>query len=72
MGLFQVLAGVRRRRKLVYSKPLPIRSMSLIGDNNVVVLNLARPFRGKVQVQVNGLVVAASGAMTVANSSAFF
>jgi hypothetical protein len=66
-GLYGVFAGVKKHHKTVYTKPLKIRSVSP-GGANTVTINLAKPYKGAVQVTVESGIVGANGA---SSTSAF-
>ncbi len=51
---------VKRHKQTVFTKPVAIRSISVNGST--ATLNLAKPFKGTVQVTVQGTVTAANGA----------
>jgi hypothetical protein len=59
---YRVLGGVRRHHKVIYRKVLRIRNPVYAPGTDTVVLKLAKPYRGSVQVTVESGVVAADGA----------
>jgi hypothetical protein len=60
-GTYTLLGGVKKKRKLLFSKGLAMRRVDFDGDARVTI-SLAKPFKGPVQVTVHGGVVARSGA----------
>jgi hypothetical protein len=69
LGLYHVFGGVKKRGKLVFSKALAIKSASSSGGGSTVTINLAKPFSGKVEVQVQGTITAANGASSSINAT---
>jgi hypothetical protein len=59
-SLYSVLGAVTKRKKTVYSKAVGIQSISLNG-NSKVTINLAKPFKGAVQVTVQAGIAATNG-----------
>jgi hypothetical protein len=71
--LYRVFAGVtkvvKKHRETLFTKALSIRNVSPNSSNNAVTLSLAKPFKGTVQVTVQGTVTAANGASDNVNTS---
>jgi hypothetical protein len=67
-GLYQVFAAatkiVKKHKKPLFIKALAIRSVSPDSTGSTVTIKLARPFKGKVEVMVEGNVTAGNGAST--------
>jgi len=59
--LYHVFSGVKKRGKTVYTKGVKIGSIHFDGSHSVT-LTLAKPFKGTVEVMVQGSVAAANGA----------
>ena len=51
-ALYQVLGGATKHHKAVFSKPVAIKSTTYNPTTHTVTLNLAKPFKGPVQVTV--------------------
>jgi hypothetical protein len=64
-----VFAPVKRHKKTVFIKPLKIRSVSVAPDASTVTVDLARPYKGKVEVVAKGIVEAADGAWSAISLS---
>jgi streptogramin lyase len=63
---------VKRHRETVYTKRLAIRSISLGASGTRVTIKLAKAFKGKVEVEIDGMVTASNGAPGDVNTSMFF
>jgi len=65
-GLYQVFAAVtkivKKHKETLVTKALAIRSVSPSSGSSTVTINLAKPFKGTVQVMVQGNITAANGA----------
>jgi hypothetical protein len=59
---YVLLAGVKKLRKTVYTKPLKIGSIVYNNGANTVTLVLAKPLKGVVELRVQGAMTAANGA----------
>ncbi len=69
-GLYHVLAGVtkivHKRKNIVYTQPVAIsKGVSSSGDK--VTVRLRKPFKGKVEVTVRGMILAENGASSYAD-----
>ena len=64
LGLYQILEGVKKKRKTVYTKPLKIKNVNYVASSNSVTINLTKPFKGKIEVIVDGAIEALDGTMT--------
>ena len=51
-SLFQVLGGVKKHGKNVFTKGVSIKGTTYNAATHTVTLNLAKPFKGAVQVTV--------------------
>ena len=61
VGLYRVLGGVKKKKKMVYTKALKIRSISYVSSSDSVTINLSKPFRGAAEVAVDGAIEALDG-----------
>jgi hypothetical protein len=65
-GLYQVFAAVtkieKKHKETRFNKALAIRSVSPDSTGSTVTVNLAKPFKGKVEVMVQGNITAGNGA----------
>jgi hypothetical protein len=65
-ALYHILAAVTRivkkHKETLFTKPLAIRGVSPNSSSNAVTISLAKPYKGAVQVGVQGTVTAANGA----------
>jgi hypothetical protein len=61
-GLYLVLGAVKKGRKIVYSRNLPLKPPSYGAGTRKVTLVLARPYKGVVKVTVRSGLKAANGA----------
>jgi Repeat of unknown function (DUF5650) len=65
-GLYQVFAAVtkivKKHKEALFTKALAIRSVSLGSTGSTVTINLAKPFKGRVEVMVQGNITAGNGA----------
>ena len=61
LELYSVFLSVEKHRKAVYSKPLRIKDVSYNGSARTVTINLAKPYKGVVEVTVHSGIVAADG-----------
>jgi hypothetical protein len=57
-----VLGGAKKRGRIVYSRPVRIKTITYDGIARRVTLTLAKPHNGAIQVTVHGGIVAANGA----------
>jgi hypothetical protein len=58
---------VKHRRQTVYTKPIPIGSVSYDSATNTAKVNLAKPAKGKVEIQVSGTFTTTSGSQETVN-----
>ena len=70
LALYSVLGAVKKRKKLVYSKGVVIRSASYDPSARTVTINLAKPYKDAVQATVRSGLVAANGTTTLTNFTA--
>jgi hypothetical protein len=68
IALYRVLGAVKKRGKTVYSKAVGIKSATYNTGTHSVTLNLAKPYKGAVQVTLHPGLLAADGA---SNSAGF-
>jgi hypothetical protein len=65
-GLYQVFAAVtkivEKHKETLFTKALAIRSVSPNSSSSTVTINLDKPFKGPVQVMVQGNITAANRA----------
>ena len=65
-GLYEVFAAVtkivKKHKETLFTKALAIRSVSLNSTSSTVTINLAKPFKGRVEVMVQGNITAGNGA----------
>ena len=65
-GLYQVFAAVtkivKKHKETLFTKALAIRSVSPNSTSSTVTIKLAKPFKGRVQVMVQGNITAGNGA----------
>jgi hypothetical protein len=57
-ALYSLMGGVRRRRRTVFARPLRIRAIGQDATANTVTIELARAYKGPVQVTIHGDLVA--------------
>ena len=63
--------GVKKKRKLVYTKPLKIKSVGYNSATEKVTINLAKPNKVKAEVTVDGTFEALDGALSDIDFSSF-
>jgi hypothetical protein len=68
-SLYSVLGAVTKRKKTLYSKALVIQSITYDGNTHVTI-NLAKPFKGAVQVTVRTGIAATNGTSSGSSFSA--
>jgi len=62
MGFYSdVLGAVKKHRKTVYTKGVPIRGVTYDGIAQTVTITLAKPYKGAVQVMVLAGIVGTNG-----------
>jgi Astacin (Peptidase family M12A) len=61
-ALYSVLGGMGKGRRMVYSKRLKLRTVSYNASAHTVAISLAKPFKGRVRVSVEGIIEALDGA----------
>jgi hypothetical protein len=67
-ALYGVLGGVRRGKRMVYSKKVKLGTVSYDEGAHTVSVSLAKPYKGQVRVSVDGILEALDG---VTGASAF-
>jgi hypothetical protein len=72
-ALYHVLAAVtkvvKKHKETVFTKVLAILGVTPNSGRDTVTINLAKPYKGEVQVTVQGTISAASGASNSVNTS---
>ena len=61
LTLYHVFKGVKKKKKTVYTKVLEIRQVSFNSSSDTVTINLAKPYKGAVEVTVDGAIEALDG-----------
>jgi sugar lactone lactonase YvrE len=61
-GNYSLLAAVKKGRKTTFKKPVAIRNATYDAGAHRVTINLAKPFKGAIQVTVHGGIKASNGA----------
>jgi hypothetical protein len=70
LGLYHVFQGTKKKRKVVYTKPLNLRSVTYNSSTDTVTINLKKPYKGIVEVAVQGAIEAVDGNFTTINYAA--
>ena len=65
--LYSVNGAVKKRGKTVFTKRVGIGGLSYDSIHHMVTINLAKPYKGVVQVMINGSLMTTSGTSTVIN-----
>ena len=60
-GSYLLRLGVRRRHKLIFSKPVRVESVTYDSASQSVSIHLRKPVKGEVQVTIQGGIAAANG-----------
>jgi titin len=68
-GLYRIFGAVKKHKKTVYTKLVRIKGITFDGNSRVTI-NLAKPYKGVVQVTVLAGVVAANGTSSSTSFSA--
>jgi hypothetical protein len=63
-GLYHAFRGVKKKGKTVYTKPLKIGTISYNSQTNSVTIKLARPYKGKLELAVDGAIEALDGSIS--------
>ncbi len=58
LSLYHVFKGVKKKKKLVFNRPLKIKTVSYLGSSSSVSISLAKPFKGQMEVVVDGAIEA--------------
>jgi hypothetical protein len=69
-GYYALLEGVSKRKRIVFSKIVGIRSVGYDGNAQTVTIRLAAPTKGPIEVIMPGGIVSANGAIDNAYFSA--
>jgi hypothetical protein len=59
--LYTVLGAVKKGGNTVYSKRVAVKSVSYVSNARALTINLAKPYKGAVQVAVQGSLLAENG-----------
>jgi hypothetical protein len=70
LGFYHLFKGVKKEHKTVYAKPLQIKSISYVSSSDSVSISLAKPFKGLMEVVIDGAIEALDGATSVIDYSA--
>jgi hypothetical protein len=70
LSLYSVLGAVKSHGKTVFSKGIAIRGVNYDSNAHTVTINLARPFKGAVQVTVRAGIAATNGTSSSGSFSA--
>jgi hypothetical protein len=62
LGLYHVATGVKKHRKMVYSRAVPIANVTYNDSTRSVTLSLAKPSTARMQLTVGAGIVGANGA----------
>ena len=60
-ALYHLFKGVKKKHKTVYTKPIPIKSVTYSAAGDSATITLARPFKGLTEVALDGVIVAQDG-----------
>jgi hypothetical protein len=66
-ALFRVLGGVKKHGKNVFTKGVRIKGTTYNPTSHTVTLNLAKPYKGPVQLTVNRGIASSDGVPTAAD-----
>ena len=69
LSLYHVFQGVKKKHKEVFTKALKIKSVSYTASSHKVTINLKKPYKGIVEVAVDGAIEALDGTFTTLNFS---
>ena len=73
LALYHAAGGVtkvvKKHRQTAFTKPLAIKNITLNGGGTSVTINLAKPYKGVVQVTAAAGLTAANGASSISASS---
>ena len=58
---YTVFGAVTKKKRLTYSKPVPIQSVSYNANTRIATIILSKPYKGLVQATVKSVVLAANG-----------
>jgi hypothetical protein len=64
-ALYSVLGGVPKRGRVVFSKRLKIRTIRYDRAGHTVSISLANPYRGQVELSLDGMIEATDGASSL-------
>ena len=68
-SLYALHSGVKKHGRTVFSKVVGIRGVTYDSIHNTLTINLAKPFKGLVQVTVSGTIMALDGTPNTINFS---
>jgi hypothetical protein len=69
LSLYHVFQGVKKKHKEVFTRPLKIKSVTYNSSTQKVTINLKKPYKGIVEVAVDGAIEALDGTFTTLNFS---
>src|SRR5262249_35701610 len=69
LSLYHVFQGVKKKHKEVFTKPLKIKSVTYNSSTARVTINLKKPYKGIVEVAVDGAIEALDGTFTTVKFS---
>ncbi len=61
-ALYRISGGVPRRRRVVFSKKVKIKTVLYAEATDTVSISLAKPYKGEVKVSLDGMIDATDGA----------
>ena len=61
---------MKKKKKTLYTKPLKIKSVSYVASSGTVTIDLAKPYKGAVEVAVDGAIEALDGSTSTIEFSA--
>jgi hypothetical protein len=60
-ALYSILGSVKKHGKTTYNKRVAIKQVTYNPSANTVTITLSKPYKGKAQLNVSGLITAAGG-----------
>ncbi len=67
--LYSLHGAVKKRGKTMFTQGVGVGGVSYDSTHNTVTINLAKPYKGAVQVTINGSLMTIDGTSTVINFS---
>ena len=68
-ALYRALGAVKKKGKTVFTKKIPIKSITVSGTDLSVLINLAKKYKGSLQLTILPGFKSASGATTRQSTS---